>query len=180
MVSLVYPRLKNMSLPLAAKELNINQFEWQNLLKISADHILRNNFHFYANESIYPYITKFMSSYAIYSQDSPEVNVKRWPKFERNRVNQNRMALLICAGLGLNETEMVTLELEDQINALLEAIWRTLTRQILSPDGTGFKINLEEKTRFQLSENLWLCPVKKRLIDTQFKGYSPWIKGEFD
>jgi DEAD/DEAH box helicase domain-containing protein len=178
MVSLVYPKLMSvMTLPHPAKELNINQFEWQSLLKISADHILRNYFHFFVNENIYPYITKFMTSYAIYNQDSPESNVKRWPKFEKNRVNQNRMALLICAGLGFHETEMITLEIEDQINALLEAIWRTLKTQILTPDGTGFKINLEEQTKFQLSENLWLCPVKKRLIDTQFKGYSPWIKG---
>ena len=41
------------------------------------------------------------------------------------------------------------------------------------------KLNLEERTRFQLTDKLWLCPVKKRLIDTQFKGFSPWISGVF-
>lgn len=180
MVCLIYPKLQNVSLPDIAKQLKIEKSEWQDLLKISADYIVRNYFHFFVNESIYPYITKFISSYAIYNQDSPETNVKRWPKFERNRVNQNRISLLICAGLELHDTETITPEIEDQINALLEAIWRTLKTHILTPDGAGFKINLEEKTRFQLSEKLWLCPVKKRLIDTQFKGYSPWIKGNLN
>ena len=180
MVSLIYPKLQNVSLPDIAKQLKIEKSEWQDLLKISADYIFRNYFHFFVNESIYPYITKFISSYAIYNQDSPVANVKRWPKFERNRVNQNRISLLICAGLELHNTETITPENEDQINALLEAIWRTLKTHILTPDGAGFKINLEEKTRFQLSEKLWLCPVKKRLIDTQFKGYSPWIKGNLN
>jgi hypothetical protein len=38
-------------------------------------------------------------------------------------------------------------------------------------------LNLEEKSEFKLAKNLWLCPVKKRLIDAHFRGYSPWIKG---
>lgn len=180
MVSLVYPKLETVNLPDIAKELKINQSEWQSLLKISADYILRNYFHFSVNDGIYPYITKFISSYAIYNQDSAEVNVKRWPKFERNRAQQNRLALLICAGLELHENEMISPEMEDQINGLMESIWRTLKTQILTVDGAGFKINLEEQTKFRLSENLWLCPVKKRMIDSQFKGYSPWIKGNIN
>jgi DEAD/DEAH box helicase domain-containing protein len=177
MVGLIYPKLHSVTLSDEAKRLNINLFEWQSLLKISADYILRNHFHFFVNDGIYPYITKFMSSYAIYSQDTEEVNVKRWPKFEKNKLQQNRLALLICAGLGFYESEMISPEIEDQINELLEKIWQTLKRTILSNDGSGFKINLEEATRFSLCENLWLCPVKKRLLDVQFKGYSPWIKG---
>ena len=60
---------------------------------------------------------------------------------------------------------------------MLETIWRTIKSQVLSIDGDGFKINLEEDSQFKLSKKLWLCPVKRRLIDEQFKGYSPWIKG---
>ncbi|MFM1963400.1 MAG: hypothetical protein RLZZ172_2245 [Bacteroidota bacterium] len=67
----------------------------------------------------------------------------------------------------------------DQITDLLSIMWITIRQHFLTADGQtgGYKLNLEEKTAFELTENLWLCPVNKRLIDTTFRGYSPWISG---
>lgn len=177
MVSLVYPKLDKVTLPDIAKGFEITLNEWKSLLKIAIDYNIRYPFHFFVNSEMYPYNTGFIRSQAIYNPEAPQINVKRWPSFDKNNIRQNRLALLICAGLGFHEREDIDADLEDRINKLLETIWREIKSNILSNDGDGFKINLEEYSQFKLSEMLWLCPVKKRLIDEQFKGYSPWIKG---
>lgn len=177
MVSLVYPRLQEAILPSIAKSFDITPDEWINLLKIAIDYNIRYSFHFFINPEIYPYSTSFIRSQAVYNSDALQTDVKKWARFEKKNIRQNRLSLLICAGLGLHEREDIDAALEDRINELLERIWGTLKSHVLSADGDGYKIRLEEVTQFQLSEKLWLCPVKKRLIDAQFRGYSPWIKG---
>lgn len=175
MVTLVYPRLQNTILPESARQLDITIHEWHSLLKISADYIIRYAFHFSINPEMYPYTAAFIRSQPIYSANTSMTGVKKWPRFERKR-QQNRLSLLICAGLGLHDLGDIDRIKEDQINDLLESIWTAL-RAIMERDGDGFKLNLETETRFAISEQVWLCPVKKRLIDAQFRGYSPWIKG---
>jgi len=177
MVSLVYPKLDKVTLPDIAKGFEITLNEWKSLLKIAIDYNIRYPFHFFVNTEMYPYNTGFIRSQAIYNPDAQQINVKRWPSFDKKSIRQNRLALLICAGLGFHDREDIDADIEDRINELLETIWRTIKSLVLSIDGDGFKINLEEVSQFKLSKMLWLCPVKKRLIDEQFKGYSPWIKG---
>jgi len=175
MVSLVYPRLQQATLPEAARQLEINLEEWRSLLKIAADYVIRYAFHFSINPDMLPYTAAFIRSQPIYPAGTTLAAVKKWPVFERKK-QQNRFCLLICAGLGLHDPADIDRAKVDQINDLLDAIWITL-RAIMERDNDGYKLNLEDQTRFALSEQLWLCPVKKRLIDAQFRGYSPWIRG---
>lgn len=176
MVNLVYPKLQDTKVPIVASNFGISPYDWGSLLKIAADYVIRYSFYFFVDNRIYPYSTSFLRSQTIFNPDSPMVDVKRWPKFER-KLKQNRLALLICAGLGFHELDNIDANIEDQINELMEQLWRTIRANILTLDGDGYKLQLEQSTKFQLSGKLWLCPVKRRLIDTQFKGYSPWIKG---
>lgn len=177
MVSFAYPSLDNVTLPNIAKLLDINKQEWQSLLKVSVDYIIRNYFHYYFDYINNTYCTSYQKSIPIYSSDSNLVNVKKWPIFKRTQLLPNRLSLLICAGLGYHELVDIDNETEDHINELLNEIWSVLKRKILTPDNEGFKIKLEEKSQFQLTNKLWLCPVKRRLIDVNFRGYSPWITG---
>lgn len=175
MVSLVYPKIENVQLPVAAAVLGLTVPEWKSLLKIAADYILRYSFHFSINPEIYPYSTAYISSRPIYESSSTLPRVRKWPVFER-KIQQNRLSLLICAGLGLHDPADIDRAKEDEINELLSEIWKIM-KSIMTRDHDAFKINLETETRFALAGELWLCPVKKRLVDTQFRGYSPWIKG---
>ncbi|WP_395043558.1 DEAD/DEAH box helicase [Flavobacterium sp.] len=179
MVSLVYPDLDNVQLPSIAKQYDLNIEDWKSLLKIGLDYVIRYQFSFFLDSTIYPYSTSFLRSSFIYEPDSNIINAKKWPTFGKNELRPNRMALLLCAGLGFYSRVEITNEIEDDINAILNEIWKTIRGRVLDSDGTGYKLNLEERTRFQLSDKLWLCPVKKRLIDAQFKGFSPWITGSF-
>lgn len=179
MVNLVYPKLLNLTPPAIAIGLGITNAEWASLLKIGADYILRYSFYLFIDDRIKPYSTSILSylgTEAIFDHEAPEDDVRRWPGFDRKLI-QNRLALLICAGLGYHELEEIDRELEDRIQQLMQEIWRTLRAKVLSQDGRGYRLRLEEATQFQLAGQLWLCPVKRRLIDAQFRGYSPWIKG---
>jgi DEAD/DEAH box helicase domain-containing protein len=177
MISIVYPKLQNLRLPEIAESFKISSEEYQMLLKIAIDYVIRYQFHFFVTSEIYPYTTSFMRSQAIFSPESDVLNVKKWPKFDRNKIRTNRLSLLICAGLGYTDRSEIDKITEDRINELLEKVWRDIKSNVLTPDGDGFKLNLETVSQFQLAKTLWLCPVKKRLIDAHFKGYSPWIKG---
>jgi DEAD/DEAH box helicase domain-containing protein len=179
MVSIVYPDLDNVQLPKIAQGYNITIEEWKNLLKIGLDYIIRYQFYFVLDNSIYPYTTSFLKSFQIHNSDSNITNAKKWPTFRANEARPNRMALLLCAGLGFYSRGEITNEIEDDINELLDEVWKAIRNNVLEIDDSGYKLNLEQKTRLQIPEKLWLCPVKKRLIDAQFKGFSPWITGSF-
>ncbi|MDP3312326.1 DEAD/DEAH box helicase [Lutibacter sp.] len=177
MVSIVYPDLDNVQLPRIAEQNNITINEWKNLLKIGLDYVIRNQFYFVLDNSIYPYTTSFLKSFQIHNSDSNITNAKKWPTFRANEARPNRLSLLLCAGLGYFSSNDITNEIEQDINELLLEIWKDIRANVLEIDDTGYKLNLEQKTKLQIPEKLWLCPVKKRLIDAQFKGFSPWIVG---
>jgi hypothetical protein len=181
MVSIVYPDLDNVQLPRIAEQNKIAIDEWKNLLKIGLDYIIRYQFFFFIDNSIYPYSTSFLKSFVIHNPDSNITNAKEWPKFKKNEARPNRLSLLLCAGLGYFNRNEITNEIEQDINEILYEIWTTIRSRVLELDssGNGYRLNLEQKTRIQIPQKLWLCPVKKRLIDAQFKGFSPWITGSF-
>jgi len=169
MVNLVYPSLEKSFLPDSAKRLQIKQEEWRDLLKIAADYIIRMKFHFIVPPDIWSYSNSFLKSIPISKED--------WPTFDKNKIKPNRLALLICAGLDITDPTDVTEQKEDEINELLLDLWKEISSKILTNDNGVYKLDLYNKTEFELAEKLYLCPVKQRLIDKVFKNYSPWITG---
>lgn len=182
-VNITYNFLDGLTVPEAIQrlELEITNEDWVNLIKISADYLLRYGFFIFLPDNIKKYSTSFLKSFTIYSPDIEFDNVKKFPKFNKGKQRQHRLVLLICAGLNFHSAGDISTSDEDKINIILNHIWAILRQQLLTLDGNaenqGYKINIEEKFSFQLSDKVWLCPVKNRLIDTHFKGYSPWITG---
>lgn len=177
LVNIVYPALENNPLPEIAEALTITADEWNNLLKIAADYIIRYNFHFDFDDAMRIFTSKFFRSQLIYSNSSPIVDGKKWALYNPNSITQSRLVLLICAGLGWHNKAEITSEREDQLNELLDKIWRILKDKILTADGDGYRLNFLEKTRFEIAGAEFLCPVTNRLVDKVFRGYSPLIKG---
>lgn len=175
MVSLIYPKIEKTAWPQAARTLSITKAEWRDLLKIAADYVIRFPVHLSVNPEIYDYTTAYLTTKPLYEASNTLQRVRKWPIFRR-RLQNHRLSLLICAGLGLHDPDDIDQTREDEINDLLSEIWKVM-KTLLTRDNDAFKLNLEAETQFVLSENLWLCPVKRRLVDAQFRGYSPWIKG---
>lgn len=169
LINLVYPSLENVKRPEIAEKLNITEKEWQDLLKITCDYVLRYNFNIVYNESIGVYSSKHYYSKPIGQED--------FPSYKMGYKTQSRLILLICAGLELHNTEDIDNKKADEINELLEEIWKTLRANVMLEDNGKYKLDLENKSQFQLAGKQVLCPVTHRLIDTTFKNYTPWIKG---
>lgn len=179
LVRIVYPDLEDIDYPEIAQQLIKSKEEWKNLVKIAVDYVIRAGYHYALSPEVKRAAGSKLRSYEIYSSETAMVKVSSWPKFREGAPIQSRFVLLICAGLGYHDYETMTHRQVDDVNALLKSIWEILRVKVLhsvSQTG-GFKMNLEEKSSFELTESLWLCPVKKRLVDCIFMGYSPWISG---
>ncbi len=178
LINLVYPGLGGQVPPKIAERLGIDQREWEDLLKIAVDYVLRVRFHFLREDETRLFSSKFYRRNYVYPTDSDVSDVDKWPEFKPNSIVQSRLVLLICAGLGWHDKEAITETPADQINDLLRAIWSVLvSKKVLTKDGDGYILNLIEQSQFELAGKEYLCPVTQRMIDRHFKGYSPFIKG---
>lgn len=183
MVNLVYPGLETIVLPNILKDYGLTRGEWHQLIKIGLDFVIRNRHHIFISPVLRSLSQKKMFSIPIYeSEKKIKGRILKWPRFDRNNIRPSRLPLLICAGLGFHEN--ISASEEETVNVILDELWKIIKSRFLEQDGTGensgFKLNLERKAAFQLSDQLWLCPIKKRLIDTTFRGYSPWITGRLN
>ncbi len=177
LINLTFPAVDNIVLPSIAAKLEISLDEWKDLIKIAIDYILRSRYHFFFDDSLRIFTTKFYRSEAIFPPNSEEVDAKAWPLFNEGSIVQSRMVLLICAGLNWHDRIDLDEEKVDQINEVLREIWRQLQSKILSRDGNGYKLDIFDKAQLEIAGVVHLCPITNRLIDKNFRGYSPWIKG---
>ena len=177
LVNIVYPSLENQTLPDIAKTLGITKEEWSDILKIAGDYILRNRIHFFFDDQMRAFTSKFYRSELLYPSNTSVEKVSKWPLFNSKSIRQSRLILLICAGLGWHKKEDITSIQQDQLNDLLEEIWSVLRIKLLTQDNEGYRLNIEEKTQLEIGGNQFLCPISNRLINTSFRGFSPWIKG---
>ena len=169
LVNLIYPHFDKVQIPGIGKKLGLKIEEWRDLLKITMDYFVRANFNFQIPPDIWPYSNSFLRRSFI-TKDN-------WPQVNENSIIQNRLVLLICAGLGITEREDLTDEKTDEINELLDELWREISVNLLTNDNGTYQLDFYSKTEFELGDHLYLCPVKQRLIDKTFRGYSPWITG---
>ncbi len=181
LVRLVYPSLESIKPSENITSLGINNEEWQNFLKICVDYFIRENYHFTFDNNVYHLLLRKYFKSAIYPSDTKVERVKKWPNFKKNRIVQNRLVLILCAGLGYHSNENVTKTEIDYINLILNEAWEKLKNHILDGDELqGYSLSFTEKGSFELIENNWICPITKGLIDCHFKGYSPRIKGRLE
>lgn len=180
LVNIVYPNLDNVPLNDVVKNIGLTLEEWKDLLKISADFVIRSNSHFFLDEGIYKFTSKRYFPSLIYKNNSGLINVKEWPMYNPKSVTQSKLVLLICAGLGWHDRSDINEVREDKLNDLLEKIWRTIQQKILTPDEEGYKLDFLESTQFEIAGKEFLCPVTNRLVDKIFRGYSPLIKGNLE
>ncbi|MFT4803121.1 MAG: ATP-dependent helicase YprA (DUF1998 family) [Polaribacter sp.] len=180
LLNIVYPKLDNLKTPEIASKLSITNEEWLSLLKISVDYIIRYKFNFFFDDAMHLFTSKFYRSDIIYPSNSDIVSNNKWKLYNPASITQSKLVLLICAGLGWYDRGDISEVREDQLNELLEKIWRTLQQKILTPDGDGFKLDFFQSTQFELAGKEYLCPVTNRLVDKVFRGFSPLIKGNLE
>lgn len=154
--------------------------DWLDFLKVSLDFYVRENSFIQLEASWRDWIgSRFSSKYlrTPTSKEDDEMRVKRWPQIRDGRAG-NRLIKLLLLGANLDPKLPKNV---DTINLWLNAAWLDLTqrRQVLKSDGNQFYLPRENLT-FSFSDKAYICPITHKLIDTTFKGITPYLPGHMN
>jgi len=150
--------------------------EWQDFLKVALDFYIRENSYLRLEDDGWKkWIGKRFSSKSLRNPESKEENenrVKKWPQVNKAG-GQNRLVKLLIAATTI---DIKTTSGTDIINDWLKHAWYDLTEhtKILTSDGNQFALDREKMT-FSFVEKVYICPITNKLIDTTFKGLTPYL-----
>ncbi|NYS60704.1 DEAD/DEAH box helicase [Vreelandella salicampi] len=149
--------------------------DWKDFLKVALDFYVRENTFFVINDNERQWLGAKFAPKELVAPNIDYQNtsrVKAWPQFKSSG-RLPRLVALLLKGTGLDPGSAIT---RDKINEWLKAAWLELVRlQILqSPSGGGYTLARNAIT-FALPQKAWVCPISYRLLDTTFRGLTPYI-----
>ncbi|XUO89063.1 DEAD/DEAH box helicase [Halomonas sp. KM072] len=150
--------------------------DWKDFLKVALDFHVRENTYFVINDSERQWLgAKFASKQLV--RPNPDyqdtTRVKSWPQFQPGNRQPSRLIKLLLHGAGLDPDSAIS---RDKVNVWLKAAWEELTRLpiLQNQGGDVYTLNRNIMT-FALPQNAWVCPISYRLMDTTFRGLTPYI-----
>lgn len=187
---------------------DITEEDWHDYLKIFLDYYVRMGNHIQPLiKDERKYIRDANISTPIAGPENDNPNVNHWPYVKTDddgkvSAKQHRMVVLLCAGLGINSLSMLQ-EHKKRVSDILKDAWnilvdKKLLKRVMADDKEGyndkdFHPNNEYVGCYYLdlsgtegnntcvvkrTENVWECPMTRKLIDTNFRGYSPLMVGD--
>jgi DEAD/DEAH box helicase domain-containing protein len=153
--------------------------DWRDLLKLLLDFVVR------ANSAVLldpPEALRWMGTTfhprSLLGPDTPASDgerLYRWPAV-RTLGRSSRMISLIAAVLRLDLTDPDDLR---AIQGLLVAAWDQLhALQLLQRREAGSQLDPENSAILTTIDRAWFCPVTRRVLDTTFRGFSPFPLGQ--
>lgn len=154
--------------------------DWRDFLKVALDFHVRENSYIQVDEGWLSWIGSRFSAKSLRnpeSKESDEIRVKRWPQI-RNSNHSQRLIKLLLLGAGLNPVSTADVDL---VNDWLRAAWGQLTNPgaALKADGNRYFLPREHML-FSLVDRAYVCPVTNKLLDTSFKGFTPYLPTHMD
>lgn len=161
-------------------EYGLTQRDWRDFLKVTLDFYVRENSYVRVADEWRRWIGSRFAPKTLRSPDSDEpdeTRVRRWPQI-RGGNWQQRLIKLLLLGAGLDPRR--TLDV-DVVNNWLRCAWRQLTAtgSTLRADGNQYYLPRESMT-FSLTEHAYACPVSNKLLDTVFRGLTPYLPQQVD
>lgn len=161
--------------PLHWQEKGLTLDDWRDFLKVTLDHYVRESNFTQLDDELKNWIGSRFSSKFVRNPESkdPEDNQnRRWPQIRNGNVS-HRLAKLLMLGAGFKAVNAATIDI---INTWLKEAWAQLTGPlaVLKPDGNRFYLPKEHMT-FSLITDAWICPVTNKILDTAFKGLTPYL-----
>lgn len=149
--------------------------DWCDFLKVTLDLYVRESNFTQIEEELKNWIGSRFSSKFVRNPESkdPEDNQnRRWPQIRNGNIS-HRLAKLLMLGAGFKAVNTATIDI---INTWLKEAWTQLTGPlaVLKPDGNRFYLPKEHMT-FSLITDAWICPVTNKILDTAFKGLTPYL-----
>lgn len=161
--------------PLHWQEKGLTLDDWRDFLKVTLDLYVRESNFTQLDDELKNWIGSRFSSKFVRNPESkdPEDNQnRRWPQIRNGNVS-HRLAKLLMLGAGFKTVNTATIDI---INTWLKEAWAQLTGPlaVLKPDGNRFYLPKEHMT-FSLITDAWICPVTNKILDTAFKGLTPYL-----
>lgn len=168
------------TLPEKWKGYGLTLNDWQDFLKVTLDFYVRDNSFFRIDDDWRRWIGFKFSPKTFRSPTSKEESenrVKKWPQVKRNVVNRLGKLLSLGTSLDIDNQEDIAI-----INEWLRCAWLALTNvnnPILKSEGNQFYLD-RSIINFSFVESAFICPVTNKLIDTTFKGITPYLPRNFN
>ncbi|WP_380179971.1 DEAD/DEAH box helicase [Kalamiella sp. sgz302252] len=166
---------KTHKVPVHWQEQGLTLDDWHDFLKVTLDLYVRESNFTQLDDELKNWIGSRFSSKFVRNPETkdPEDNQnKRWPQIRNGNIS-HRLVKLLMLGAGFKTVNTATMDI---INAWLKEAWIQLTGPlaVLKPDGNRFYLPKEHLT-FSLIADAWICPVTNKILDTTFKGLTPYL-----
>lgn len=152
---------------------NLTLQDWQDFLKVALDFHVRENTFVTMSRDMQLWMGGRFTPKQLFAPTADiqeSSTIKKWPQIKTG--NASRLIKLLELATGLAKDEATT---KDRINHWLAEAWKTLTNlQILEKLDNGYQLKLETLS-FSLPQSAWVCPFTSRLIDTTFRGLTPYL-----
>lgn len=178
LVSVQYPRLGGVNV-VPASVLNHTKMsveEWQQLLKLTLDFVVRDQSCLEFNDTWRRWVGKKEVSAKFLPpniKDKASGIYRRWPQ-THGVGQQNRMVRLLAAAF---HKDPDSAHGQDTIDTILRAVWDELVRlELLRKATDGRYLSLDDMA-FGLVDQAWTCPVTRRVLDVTLRGLTPYLPG---
>ena len=152
--------------------------DWKDFLKVALDFYVRENTFITMTRDMQLWMGSKFTPKNLFAptSDVQESNIsKKWPQIKTG--NASRLVKLLELATGLSRTEATG---KDLINAWLNGAWKQLTDlSILENLDGGYQLKLDT-LNFSLPKTAWVCRFTHRLIDTTFRGLTPYLPRKLD
>ena len=179
LVALRYPALDKVAkVPSDWERLNLDLDDWRSFLKVTLDFYIRENTILdipsdwvnWMGAKVYP---KSVMKYN--SDDRPSSRVVKWPQVNGTRSNRMIRLLIESAQIDISVPES-----KDMVNNIMQTAWDVLvsdTRILKAIPGSGTTSVQLDRTciAFSIIHKAWVCPITHRILDTTFKGLTPYL-----
>jgi DEAD/DEAH box helicase domain-containing protein len=165
---------QGLALPPDARALGLNEQDWRDLLKLLLDFVVRaqSAVVFDPPEMLRWMGVKIRPKIVVgpeFDGDSDSETV-RWPQLRPGR--RHRFVALIASQFKLDPTDE---QHARTLQGLFAAAWTQLHElRLLQRSEHGSRIDLEHVAELTTVEHAWICPVTRRVLDTTFRGLSPF------
>lgn len=178
-VKLGYIGLESITaLPERWAEYGFSLRDWQDFLKVSLDFFVRENSYTLLDPRLLKWVGFRFFPKKLLNPQSNEIEsdrINKWPQISKQHRNRLGKMLLIASKLDASDNTAI-----DIVNEWLKSAWNVLTtRRILDNEGNQFYLN-PEKITFSFSDTSYICPVTNKLIDTTFKGLTPYLPHDLE
>ena len=168
--------------PLYWEAQGLNLQDWKDFLKVVLDFYVRDYYYIHIDKSISNWMGRKIVTKRLFGPESKLTEdkiSKQWPfLIDKNghptlKFKRNRLVKLLVLGANLDLKSPIDIDIADE---WLKCAWKVLTQDtgILEGDNGQFFIR-PQKFNFSLNEHVFICPVTHRIMDTTFKGITPYL-----